>query len=1283
MDLSDYENEGPLHDIFRKQAKRTPNNIAVVDHDGRTITFKQLEEWTDIVATNLIIKGCKEGSVVGVLMERSLEWTISYIAIHKAGGGYLPLETSYPPALLASVLEDAKPSIVIAKEKYLLRLEGATVPKILIENDFVAKLALENKKSTIPVSFPDVGLDDVAYVVYSSGTTGKPKGIVCPHRGAVHAYKWRHKAYPYGDNEREACNIFFVWEMLRPLLKGITMYIISDEDIYDPPRVAKYIETNKITRILFTPSLLETIIKYKGVDVTTSFRTLRIIIFCGEVVTTSVRDQIAALCPWIKLLNLYSISECHDVSNADISNPNLIKEGRKYCSVGKALPYVQILALDENLNENKIGTPGNIYIGGPTLALGYLNRPDLNKTRFIATPDHLRNTCGDRLYNTGDWGYALGDGTFEIIGRSDTMVKIRGYTVELQAIEVALREYPTVETCCVLCIGEEGQNKVLVAYIVNNEPTKTAELRAYLKTKFPFYMIPSKYFFLESLPILKASGKLDKKELPQLDSNTQIELNNDMNDQEKAIATIWCKVLNLYTIEKDENFFDLGGHSLAAAVCISQMNEDLSLNLSISDLFSHPTIELMTSFLENKANVGVKVDLINEIKLNSYNKEDESLSGRIQCFWKSIQLNSKKLKFGNILLTGVTGYLGIHLLQRFLSETQCVVYCIVREIPNKTEEERIKYTFQKYKINFDVNKFSDRLILIKGDLGLEMLGLKNQDQYVSLSYELDMIVHAAAFVNLILPYNALYKSNVLATKNLIEFAFMNKIKSLHYISTNDIYPTISKQFLEDYNITDADNYLKSTSGYGQSKAVSEYMVLNAGQMGLPVSIVRCGNIGGSLEFRNWNLVDFNLYMLQGITKTNLAPDVDWYFEFTPVDFLSKSLVELFTDVRSLNKIYNFINDSLIHITSLVSALNTIGYNIQTIPYDEWFDKVNKSQEVKPLITVLKNRANDFFTVKNSYCKKNTDAFLKLFNETYPKTDEQKLKQYLDNLIILKLIPTVNQRRTDTSSDETLGESGFNLSEGLVNIAYQNTLQNKVIFVTGCSSGIGEHLVRDLSMLGAKVVAVARRIDKLEELKTNLKKTAGSVTVKKLDVTIAGDVKKVVSEVIAEFGHIDILVNNAGVMYFTLLEKYTLDEWNAMIDVNIKGVLHCIGNILPKMLQSGRPCHILNISSNAGARPFAGLAVYTGTKYFIEGLSGALRQEVSNKNIKVTSIQPGDIKTELLSHSTDQEVVEKYDISRGIPVLTTKEVSQSIIFALLQPFNSAVNSILIEPPLASI
>uniref|UniRef100_A0A8D8VTW3 Linear gramicidin synthase subunit D n=1 Tax=Cacopsylla melanoneura TaxID=428564 RepID=A0A8D8VTW3_9HEMI len=1282
VDLSDYADEGTLHEIFRNQVKRTPDKIAVFDHDGRTITFRQLDEWTDIVATNLMNQGCRLGSVVGVLMERCLEWSISYIAVHKVGGGYLPLETSYPPALLESVLEDARPSVIITKGKYLSRLENTSVPIVLLDNDFLSILTSENKKHPSP-TYPQVNLDDVAYVVYSSGTTGKPKGIVCPHRGAVHAYKWRFKACPYDENEREACNVFFVWEMLRPLLKGIPMYIISDETIYDPPHVTKFIKENRITRILFTPSLLETIIKYKGVDVSECFKTLRIIIFCGEVVTTSVRDQIASLCPWIKLLNLYSISECHDVSCADISNPNGIKEGRQYCSVGKTLPYVQMITLDEEFKETKMGTPGDVYIGGPALAIGYLNRPDLNKAKFIQTPEHLRKTCGDRLYSTGDWGYALGDGTFEIIGRSDSMVKIRGYTIELQAIEVALRGHPAVKSCCVLCIGEEGQNKVLVAYIVNSNSISTSELRAYLKTKFPFYMIPSKYFFLDTLPILKSSGKLNKKELPTLDSNSELELDENMSPLEKNIAKIWCQVLFLYTIEKDENFFDLGGHSLAAALCISQMNEDMSLSLSVADLFSHPTVQLMASFLENHSNPTLSLDFNNEIEINSYKNSDESLNSRVQCFWKSMQLNNSKLHNGNVLLTGATGYLGIHLMHKFLTDTKCTLYCTVREEPNKTLTQRIAEIIEKYGIPLHLNQYLDRLVLIKSDLSLDMLGLKNKDEYISLSYEIDMVVHAAAFVNLILPYHALSKSNVVATKNLIEFSFLNKIKGFHYVSTNAIYPATGGDYSEDYKVADFHQYLTTSSGYGQAKLVSESLVLRAGQLGLPVTIVRCGNIGGSLSFNNWNHVDFNLYLLQAITTTGLSPHIDWYLELTPVDFLTTSLVQLYTNVNHMNKIYNFINTKPISGNTLVSALNAIGYTIKTVPYTKWLEELTKSKQAEPLLQILQNK-DQYLTVKNSYSNKNTESFLKSSNLTYPITNEHTVKQYMNVLRLPNLVTSVKQVANTGEVVARSNGNGFSVSKtGQVNIVYDNTLADKVIFVTGCSSGIGEALVKDLVLLGAKVVAVARRITRLEKLKTSLEDARGRIVVKKLDVTVEEDVKRVVQEVIAEYGHIDILVNNAGVMYFTLVEKYTLAEWNAMVDVNVKGVLHCIGNILPSMLQSQRPGHIVNISSNAGVRPFAGLAVYTGTKYFIEGLSGALRQEVSDRNIKVTCIQAGDIKTELLSHSTDKEVVDKFDVSATVPVLTTKEISQSIVFALLQPNHSAVNSILIEPPLASI
>jgi len=250
--------------------------------------------------------------------------------------------------------------------------------------------------------------------------------------------------------------------------------------------------------MLFTPSLLQTVLDTQASSITECFKTMKQIWLCGEVVTTTLRNRIASSLPWVKILNLYSISECHDVACSDLTEGCGL-EGRSYCPVGKIFDGVHVVVMDDDYNVKAIGDAGEVYVGGPTLAIGYLNRPELNEQRFIQTPNHLINSYGSRLYRTGDWGYLLSDGSLEIIGRCDSMVKIRGYTVELKAVETALLSIPEINMACALSVGEEGSDKFLVAYIVLNEgySRNTNHLRSKLKFQLPFYMIPSQFIFLE------------------------------------------------------------------------------------------------------------------------------------------------------------------------------------------------------------------------------------------------------------------------------------------------------------------------------------------------------------------------------------------------------------------------------------------------------------------------------------------------------------------------------------------------------------------------------------------------------------------------------------------------------------------------------------------------------------------------------------------------------------------------------------------------------------------
>ncbi|XP_069130390.1 uncharacterized protein [Argopecten irradians] len=1281
-EMNDYKEQGLLHEMFSRQAEATPSQVALVEADGSHMTFKELEDRTNILAGYLRSQGVGTDKCVGIYLNKSINFSLSYIAILKAGGAYLPLDVAYPPPLLQSILSDADPVVIITSPELVSAIPDKR--NVLILKEGWSK-ELETKEQTDKKKHADnsTTLDSLAYVVYSSGTTGKPKGIMCPHRGSVFSYHWRHLAFPYRPDDREACNIFFTWEMLRPLLKGIPMYIIPNTVIYDPPLLCEFLHEHKITRMLFTPSLLEAVLNTSGLDFDTKLKSMRQILFCGEVVTTALFERCLKTLPWIQFLNLYSVSECHDVACEDLGEYFQNNQGainsRKFCPVGRILPGVEVVILDDQHNPQPVGSSGEIYVGGPTLARGYLNRPEQQAVRFIPRPAAVPKGNGDKLYRTGDWGYMLSDGSLEICGRCDSMVKIRGYSIEVQAVETAILELLEVTACVILVEGDEGDNKFLVAYVVTEGQTSKKALRAALKLSLPFYMIPAYFVIMPSLPIVEATGKLDKKALPPFDKECENDIDKEAQpstETEKEVAQIWKQVLQIKDVDIQESFFDQGGHSLLATQLLGNLRDKYQVDITVRDLFIYPTIASISQLIEAKKKNSendvvvpkVTFDLKAEVKRHDMAKVDIDM--KLRAFWRSFNLhNETKFKKARVLLTGTTGFLGAFLLRELLLTTQTTIYCVVRELPNKSPADRIEATLKQFGIlsgseppteeqTFLTEQFKTQVHAIKGDVALMKLGM-NEDDYTYLCTEIDYIIHAAASVNLVYPYSALQGANVNGTVNMVLFACTGKIKPIHYVSTDAVFPNGLKDCRENDDITPFCDQL--TDGYSQSKWVAEQLISRADQRGIPVVIYRLGNMSGDMKQAYWNPQDLTLLMLKVITRLGAAPDVDWLVEMTPVDFAAKFLVRMTYNLSTaLGKVYHIINSKPIHCSWLYKWMNANGFPVEVIKFTEWRKRVLECTDTDGMTDIQRLlesyiRDESFFSGLSTYCTDNLDKALTELNMKYPGTDGELLKTYFTQLCKQGIISS--------------GQGTVRKDIGPLN--------GRVAIVTGASSGIGKAIAKTLARAGAKVAMAARRVDRLQEIEKDIKSNGGVGICIQTDVTKRDEVKQLVSQTESILGPVDIMVNNAGTMYYTMMKNLHEDEWERQIDVNIKGLTNGIGAVLDGMVkrQSG---HIVNMSSDAGRKGFPGLAVYSGTKFYVEGLSQALRQEVCKSGIRVTCIQPGDVATELLTTNTDSEAKEAYDGSQLCRILDPEDVARAVLYAVTQPPHVGINEILIEP-----
>jgi amino acid adenylation domain-containing protein len=435
-----------LSALFTQQVQATPDAIALED-EKNTYTYQQLHDKVAELAIQLRSHGVGRDNLVGVLLPRSADYVIACLAALRAGGAFLVLELAYPPDLLADVLEDARPTVVITISAEVGKISAGTTLVVLDEQDSKPNGHIE--ESELPPLPAETDLDRLCFVAYSSGTTGRPKGIANPHKAAVLSYNLRFGFSDVQPGDRVACNVFFVWEILRPLLRGATVIAIPDEASYDPRMLVDLLGSKKVTETLFTPTLFAAVLaRHQALE--TRLPNLKTVWLNGEVVTTDLARRGIKALPNTRLLNVYSACETHEIACGDIKEMlGQIDKDAPYCPVGPPIidkKYVYIL--NESGQKVDEGENGELFIGGHLLARGYLNLPEVTAKAF--TPNPFSSQKGARMYRTGDKARMLPSGLLEITGRVGAMIKIRGYSVVPGKVESEIRNHLAVSHCAVI-----------------------------------------------------------------------------------------------------------------------------------------------------------------------------------------------------------------------------------------------------------------------------------------------------------------------------------------------------------------------------------------------------------------------------------------------------------------------------------------------------------------------------------------------------------------------------------------------------------------------------------------------------------------------------------------------------------------------------------------------------------------------------------------------------------------------------------------------------------------
>ncbi|MDZ8065210.1 MAG: amino acid adenylation domain-containing protein [Nostoc sp. DedQUE08] len=618
-----------IHQLFEEQVERTPDAVAV-EFENQQLTYHELNCRANQLAHYLKSLGVKPDVLVGLCVERSLEMVVGLLGILKAGGAYVPLDPDYPIERLHFMLEDTQVKVLLTQKQLisklpehqgklhfgLPRLRSAQVAqyKVCLDTDWavISQWSQENLVTHVEAS-------NLVYVIFTSGSTGKPKGVALPNRAITNLIQWHLATLQTGVGVLQFASLSFdasIHEMFAAWCSGGTLFIVTEAVRLDLDSLIHFLASKPIQKVILPVVVLQQLAEVYAQQ-KHLFKNLTEIITTGE--QLQVNRPIVNLFNNLEncsLHNHYGPSETHVVTAFTFSGtPNTWPA---YPPIGKPIDNTQMYIVDSNFQPVPIGVTGELYIGGVGLANGYFNRPELTKQKFIPNP--FGRSRGDRegqfshsefLYKTGDLARYLPDGNIEFLGRIDHQVKIRGFRVEPGEIETVLNQHPEIQTTVAIVREDTPGDKRLVAYVVPHEqcvPT-LSQLRQFLKAKLPAYMIPV-IVILDSLP-LTPNGKVDRRALQEpSDSSDADKFVAPRSQVELQLTQIWSRILKVDRVGVQDNFFDLGGHSLLTPYLMAQIKQQFGKDIAIASLYQNPTVEQLATVIQADSNFLTKSPLV-------------------------------------------------------------------------------------------------------------------------------------------------------------------------------------------------------------------------------------------------------------------------------------------------------------------------------------------------------------------------------------------------------------------------------------------------------------------------------------------------------------------------------------------------------------------------------------------------------------------------------------------------------------------------------------------------
>ncbi|PSB11072.1 non-ribosomal peptide synthetase [Pleurocapsa sp. CCALA 161] len=690
----DYPVTKTIDRLFEIQVAKAPFKIAVVDRDTQ-LTYQELNTKANQIGKLLQSLGLQKGDFVGIWQERSVNFAIAILAVLKAGGVYVPIDSSYPAERIAYILANSESKILL-RDRFCLENSASILEHciqlehiicldecdltIKIDADKILEIYTPQNFQGLPTDNLKLDLEiagvEPAYMIYTSGSTGLPKGTIIRHGGAINHIYAQYDALNLTQDltflqSAPASSDISVWQFLAPIMIGGKTIIIDTETVCNPDKLWQTIQDHKITLVELVPVVLKSLLNYlSGLPIEKrQLPYLQWLMVTGESVSvTSVNDWLK-LYPTIPIVNAYGPSESSDdITQAIIDQPLAVNQST--VSIGKPLANLNLYVLDSNLQLLPIGVPGEICVSGYGVGVGYWRNKEKTQASFIANPfpetaKPLPGVETDLLYKTGDLGRWLPNGSIEYLGRIDNQVKIRGFRIELGEIETVIAKHSLVEDCVVSDREDETGEKRLVAYYIAQEQLNSKQLRNFLKPKLPNYMIPAAWVQLDAFP-LTPNGKCDRNALPTPDF--EISTTKYIAPRiplEEILASIWQQVLNLEQVGINDNFFELGGHSLLATQVVSKIRQSLAVELPLRCLFEHPTVAELANQLEKiETKTNLEIPPIKPVAREG----DLPLSFAQQRLWFLAQLESESFVYNGSSILELEGELNLKALSDSINE---------------------------------------------------------------------------------------------------------------------------------------------------------------------------------------------------------------------------------------------------------------------------------------------------------------------------------------------------------------------------------------------------------------------------------------------------------------------------------------------------------------------------------------------------------------------------------------------------------------------------------------